>query len=448
MATRNRTSRTLVLGIGFGVVFVAAAVVWRLVVTPAPPAAVATPQEPAPDAGAAADRPEETVQALAGSVESLRNRFSDFVEDVGSGLDGVREELAAARRETASIRDEAVETEARESEKLDVLRDELLAGLQGRIDELEARLGADYPVSPPDAEPYRGELGADGLVWHAAAEPGVAAGGTAWAGLTEQFRSIPGSGTLGLEPADDGPAPPVPVWTIPSDATLVRARGLTALIGRVPIDGQVTDPMPFKVLVGPDNLLANGQTLPEIERAVFSGVAFGDATLHCVTGRVEQVTFVFADGSIATWPGDGAGGEPLGWISDERGYPCIPGEHVSNLGETVGRVATSSLAAGLARAWSENQVTTTRDGTAVSRSVTGDTGEYVFGQGLAAGLDEWSRIVAERAAQAFDAVVVEPGAVLTVHVDRSIPVDWPPEGRRIRHLASFAPQTGRTGGLD
>ena len=54
---------------------------------------------------------------------------------------------------------------------------------------------------------------------------------------------------------------------------------MTALIGRVPIDGTVNDPYPFKVLIGPDNLTANGIDIPDVAGAVVSGTASGDWTL-------------------------------------------------------------------------------------------------------------------------------------------------------------------------
>ncbi len=40
---------------------------------------------------------------------------------------------------------------------------------------------------------------------------------------------------------------------------------MTALLGRIPINGTVTDPYPFKVLIGKDNLTANGIELPDVE---------------------------------------------------------------------------------------------------------------------------------------------------------------------------------------
>src|SRR3546814_4055075 len=71
---------------------------------------------------------------------------------------------------------------------------------------------------------------------------------------------------------------------------------MTALIGRVPIDGTVNDPYPFKVLIGLDNLTANGIDIPDVAGAVVSGTASGDWTLSCVRGQIRSVTFVFQDG--------------------------------------------------------------------------------------------------------------------------------------------------------
>jgi len=49
-----------------------------------------------------------------------------------------------------------------------------------------------------------------------------------------------------------------PVFTVPRNATLIGSTAMTALVGRVPVQGQVRDPMPFKVITGADNLAANG----------------------------------------------------------------------------------------------------------------------------------------------------------------------------------------------
>lgn len=74
------------------------------------------------------------------------------------------------------------------------------------------------------------------------------------------------------------------------------------MLGRIPINGTVTDPYPFKVLIGKDNLTANGIELPDVEGAIVSGSASGDWTLSCVRGQVNSITFVFADGTVRTVP--------------------------------------------------------------------------------------------------------------------------------------------------
>ena len=78
--------------------------------------------------------------------------------------------------------------------------------------------------------------------------------------------------------------PATPVYTIPRNATLIGSTAMTALVGRVPVKGQVRDPMPFKVIAGKDNLAANGLTIPGVQGMIWSGTAIGDWTLSCVTG--------------------------------------------------------------------------------------------------------------------------------------------------------------------
>ncbi|HEQ1880464.1 TPA: TIGR03752 family integrating conjugative element protein, partial [Pseudomonas aeruginosa] len=150
-----------------------------------------------------------------------------------------------------------------------------------------------------------------------------------------------------------------PVYTVPSNSTLMGSIAMTALIGRVPIDGTVNDPYPFKVLIGPDNLTANGIDIPDVAGAVVSGTASGDWTLSCVRGQIRSVTFVFNDGTVRTMPEDGnrnqsGGGQGngansttqggLGWISDPYGIPCVSGERRSNAQQYLGSQALITAA--------------------------------------------------------------------------------------------------------
>lgn len=93
----------------------------------------------------------------------------------------------------------------------------------------------------------------------------------------DRLRAV-AKGERDLENAQDRTEGARPVYTIPENSTLMGSIAMTALIGRVPVDGTVNDPYPFKVLVGPDNLTANGIDLPDVVGAVMSG-------LPPVTGR-------------------------------------------------------------------------------------------------------------------------------------------------------------------
>ena len=251
----------------------------------------------------------------------------------------------------------------------------------------------------------------------------------------------------------------LPVYTVPRNATLIGSTGMTALVGRVPIQGQVRDPMPFKVITGKENLAANGLRIPGIEGMIWSGTAVGDWTLSCVTGKLESVTFVFEDGTIQTLSSDdnqrdgssGSSDRPLGWISDARGIPCITGERKTNapafLTQRIGVMALE--AAGEAAAQAETTTLINDSGSATS-VVSGETGKYVLGKTLSGGSDEVAQWLRERQAQSFDAVFVPAGVELAIHVDHELPIDFHSNGRKLHHETNlFRQATITTGsGLD
>ena len=240
--------------------------------------------------------------------------------------------------------------------------------------------------------------------------------------------------------------PATPVYTIPRNATLIGSTAMTALVGRVPVKGQVRDPMPFKVIAGKDNLAANGLTIPGVQGMIWSGTAIGDWTLSCVSGQLESVTFVFEDGTIQTLSSDdnstrGSSGnrdKPLGWISDARGIPCISGERKTNapayLTQRIGAMAIE--AAAQAAAQSETTTVVSDTGTA-SSTVTGDAGKYILGKTASGGSQEVARWLRERQAQNFDAVFVPAGIELAIHVDHELPIDFHANGRKLHHGTSL-----------
>ena len=247
----------------------------------------------------------------------------------------------------------------------------------------------------------------------------------------------------GLEPRAQEINSPKPAYTVPRNATLLGATGMTALVGRVPIRGEVRDPMPFKVITGADNLAANGLAVPGVEGMIWSGTAVGDWTLSCVTGRLESVTFVFDDGSIRTISSDdresrtGDANRSLGWISDARGIPCVSGERKSNAAAFLTqRIGVKAIEAAAEAAAASQTTTVIRDSGAITSNVGGNTGGFVLGKTLASGSHEIAQWLLERQAQQFDAVFVPAGAELAIHVDRELSIDLDPNGRRLSYATS------------
>lgn len=220
-----------------------------------------------------------------------------------------------------------------------------------------------------------------------------------------------------------------PFFTIAANSTLTNSVAMTALVGRVPIDNNVTEPYPFKLLIGRDNLIANGIELPDIEGAIVSGTASGDWTLSCVRGDVKSLTFVFSDGRIVSTE-DSA---KIGWLSDPHGVPCIPGERKTNAPEylTTNFLLTGASAA--AQGLSSSQSTTIVDGSAVVGAVTGDNGKYILGQALGGGLKETADWFRQRYGQTFDAIYVPPGREVAVHIDKQIKIDYDRVSRKVKY---------------
>ena len=256
-----------------------------------------------------------------------------------------------------------------------------------------------------------------------------------------------GGGATSRTDADDLPSTVLdtqvrPRFTVPRNATLLGSTAMTAMLGRVPIRGEVQDPMPFKVLTGVENLAANGYSLPGVAGMVWTGTAIGDWTLSCVSGELHSVTFVFADGSIQTLSSDEPNNQDsgrrraLGWISDDRGVPCVTGSRQSNAASFLSqRIAAKAVQAAADAAAAAQTNSVIRDSGAVTTTVDGDLGAFLLGRAVADSGSEIAEWLSERQAQSFDAVFVPAGANLVIHVDRQLAIDLDPNARKL-HYAS------------
>ncbi len=416
-----------------------------------------------------ADTPRDTVATLVAQVKALRGELkSAFEENSKQKTENERlriREGAIDQRIQSALTAEREQWRKEQEQSSDQQRkaQTVLDELNRRVDHLSGKApdAADLPIGL-GLEPEDSPTTATRVHWvepaDALASRGKVSAKTVAAEAKDAFpiqfgeaQTQPDSAaqevsdpprTKRRRPGSEGDVKPV--YTVSDNATLVGSIAMTALIGRIPIDGTVTDPYPFKVLVGADNLIANGFELPELAGAVMSGTASGDWTLSCVRGQIRSITFVFHDGtertiSSASHNGGNAdrtmqGG--LGWISDPYGIPCVSGTQYSNAQQylTTQMLLTAAGAGAASLIDSGNgdlAVVSGRTGTTLG--TVGITGNDALQRVLAGGVQEMTQWVNKLYGQAYAAIFVPPGAPVAVHIETPLEIDLDPHGRKVHH---------------
>lgn len=222
---------------------------------------------------------------------------------------------------------------------------------------------------------------------------------------------------------------PRAMMTIAKTAVGLDAVAWTALIGRVPVKGKVSDPYPAKFILGKEVLMANGHQLPGVEAAFVSGISQGDRALACVSVQLKTLSFIFSDGRIVTHEANN--NDVLGWVSDEQGWPCISGKLISNAsaGRVKNALANTVSAAGEALAETQETVRTGVLGDA-NRFVSGDTAQFILGKVASQSARDISSWLAEQADNSFDAVIVPPNKKVAIHFEQTLHIDYDPSGRK------------------
>lgn len=407
----------------------------------------------ADELGVEGDTERDTVQTLVAEVKNLRDQ-ADQLRDDNVNLRKDNAELRKMEKRLGQdLQSDLNQARQRVQTRFD--RDmeraqQQITQLEARARELKGNLESEATTTRFDSASATG-FSPEEMTWVAPL------GGSANSGnaLTDHLNRVTGQSTgagsnalSGLASGNSGEKDSlVPYYTVPRNATLMNATAMTALVGRVPIGSQVTDPYSFKVIIGSDNLAANGIEIPEVAYAVASGKAVGDWTLGCVRGDLRSITFVFNDGTIRTVPKaediyEGNAQQQttvIGELSDEYGNPCVVGQRISNassyLAQRIGVVGVAAAAEAAAASQTTQVTSIGAGGAGVGTLVTGDTGEYILGQAIADGSMEIARWLDERQAQQFDAIYVDPGMTVSLHITEQLAIDYDSKGRRVNHLA-------------
>ncbi len=217
-----------------------------------------------------------------------------------------------------------------------------------------------------------------------------------------------------------------PRFTIPTDAVLNDSVTITALIGRIPREGSVNDPAPFKVAIGRDNLAANGFDIPGLDGMIMSGTVYGDAVRRCVRTKITRATYIFEDGRILTLPkrSNRSKNEVIGYIASPVGDPCIAGRYYSNRRSQITKSILANMAAAGANAYAETQTTTLQNALGGTSSiVSGSDQKFITGSMVAQGASSVANQLLEDSFDQWDQVVVPVGQNVTIHIDVALEID-------------------------
>jgi len=366
------------------------------------------PEAPPADA----DTPADTIRTLRAGVGDMTNKFAAMSEENRRLL----EQNKILEREVRELR-----TQDSVRAAADTRAQSALQGLSQRIEALSGGLRS-LQAKPPSLRGVGLTANPEALVWiEPVGLPAALAGPNA---------AKPGE----LRPAQEKQTPPLkPIYTIAENMALAGSTAFTALVGRIPIRGHIQDPFPFYVLVGPDNLAANGLELPDVAGVIFRGTALGDWNLSCVRGRLVSATFVFHNGTIRTVRGTEQ--EPLGELADAFGVPCVSGKRITDAASYLSQRVLVSAVGAAGDAAAAAQSTNTLSGlTGVgTTTVTGDVGKFILGRTVresAQDIEDW---LDDRYADSFDAVFTAPGSTVSLLIQREMTIDYDPVGRKLRH---------------
>lgn len=407
-----------------------------------------TPQDTVATLVGQLHRTQREIQAMRDETQELKNQNQQLAQQQSTNID--ERVRAAVERERARM---TAEMSQRQNSLLSTFQQQL-DSLKGGNSEMPIGLGLDGSDGPE-------VVGGDGqsLTWVDPLDaPQVDTRGRSSNRETPQFPLSFGEASTAVANASRRTATALeskftgepdastvePVYTVPQNSTLMGSLATTALLGRVPVNGTVSDPYPFKALIGADNLTANGIEIPDVEAAVVSGTATGDWTLSCVRGTIESMTFVFTDGRIRTLPtpddvnggsrGSNDNSDGIGWISDPFGIPCVSGVRRSNAKEYLGTQSLVTAAgAGVASLLSDDDDTSFSSMGADGTVTQAMTGQQAVGQILMQGVNDMSSWVNQLYGEAFAAVYVPPGKEVAIHITKQLAIDYETEGRKVRY---------------
>lgn len=415
------------------------------------------------------DSPEDTMRTLTEELRATRdNSKQALIENKKLKLEISRllnmekvlnDKLSkkfSTQSELSSQQQKEIQKEQSKTRKLIEEFEKQIKSLNQDIENKASSTAFGYDINSADIPEGLGyddkgnEINFDEMLWINPLDADVETSGKVslpdFSGFSNSARQLTNKVTDAVSPTDQDSNKEersIKYYTIPDNGTLIGSVSMTAMLGRIPIGGQVTDPYPFKIIVGSENLSSNGIHIPGITGIIMSGYAKGDWTLSCVSGRINSMTFTFEDGTLVTIPENSTSKksnsdtEGLAWFSDKNGVPCITGKRITNAPTYLSSRVGLTAAASYANAKAASQFTTqTNAAGGLTRGLTGDPTTVAKNSAISNGLNEVTDWLDERQANSFDAIYIPPGTQIAVHVTKELKIDYDPLGRKVNYYAN------------
>ncbi len=359
--------------------------------------------------------------------EAIASQFNDNIRDVSARLQETEKRLEQMQQENKTLQSKLQQPKQDNSHKL---KEELLA-LKDQIASIAQSKTKSYPMEGKVEAKQIKDL--DELLDKPPAEHKEL---SLWDGQKEK---------------EEGPKA-TPFYTIPAGSDFSKVTLLSALIGEVPIDGKLMQPLfPFSALISRGDLMtANGMQLPdEIIGMKVSGYSIGVGSfldnISCVRAYVTSALFVFDDGHFVNVgqeqmksSAEMINNDSIGYLTTQYGNPCIKGQYITN----APQVLTSFMAAGgiqgAGNALSKWQMTYQAEGGNAVATPTGQLGHFAAGGALNEGSQKITDWMEKRIQGSFDMVFV-PASLkvqnrfipnqLSLHFNQTISIDKELNGR-------------------
>ncbi len=359
--------------------------------------------------------------------EAIASQFNDNIRDVSARLQETEKRLEQMQQENKTLQNQLNQPKQDNSH---ILKEEILALKDQMTSIVQSKTNA-YPMEDKvDAKQIK-DL--DGLLDKPAVDHKEL---SLWEGQEEK---------------EEAPKT-TPFYTIPAGSDFSKVTLLSALIGEVPVEGKLMQPLfPFSALISRGDLMtANGMQLPdEIIGMKVSGYSIGVGSfldnISCVRAYVTSALFVFDDGHFVTVgqeqmksSAEMINNDSIGYLTTQYGNPCIKGQYITN----APQVLTSFMAAGgiqgAGNGLSKWQMTYQAEGGDAIATPTGQLGHFAAGGALNEGSQKITDWLEKRIQGSFDMVFV-PASLkvqnqfipnqLSLHFNQTIAIDKEHLGR-------------------